>query len=227
MKSIVALCSSHINCFQRLMYLEYMLKSWFQQTLKIPIYLSVSCSKNTNIELNNILDIWKKKTNLFHFFVRPMKLSQFEHYNLLVYENKFDWILFTDDDDLWNNTRVETYVKHIKQQKDSNCILLSNVLSNWDLVSTCINDIKETTATKDYCVEYVNYSMKSEFLKRIINIIIDTKKITLNNPVFDMYLKSHIQTKEVYYKYKPDEFLYFHRLYSLDATTWKDDIPSE
>lgn len=80
MAKLTVLCASHIECCQRLMYLHYMLNSWFNQTIKCEIFVSISYSENMSRDIIKLMNSWKNKTNLFNFVLRGQKCSQFEHY---------------------------------------------------------------------------------------------------------------------------------------------------
>ena len=107
---IIALCASHVDTGDRLAALHRMLDSVCAQTCPIDLYLSVS---GTDFVSESWLSMHYGSVHVRHRGAR--RLSQFQHYKLLVDElshrtdTKRTWCIFTDDDDVWHEIRVESY----------------------------------------------------------------------------------------------------------------------
>lgn len=128
---LTILCGSHIRSERGIAYCISMLNSWYENDPLTKLIISISFENEVFrswfysalsilcIYLYNKLD-YKLKINKFLEIVdRDKKYSQFEHYNLLVQKLKEDrysmnnWILFTDDDDIWHTSRMSIYYNHI------------------------------------------------------------------------------------------------------------------
>ena len=109
---------SHINNINRTKLLIYCLESLINQTHPIPIYLSISFETELDKKL-----FYKviKKTQLYdnlliHIIYQKKQTSQFRHIDNIVLniENSYDYVMFCDDDDKYENTRVEKFIIMIK-----------------------------------------------------------------------------------------------------------------
>lgn len=223
---IIVLCACHITSVQRLIYLNSMIKSYLGQTIKKPLYISVSYSDKKFLkELESLIYKYECINYEIQFFIRHFRLSQFEHYDLLLNQNKeiFNgkWILFTDDDDLWNSNRIETYIKYININTNTkDCF---NILSSISCDDLYVSSIKELDLNK--CIEcttneYFNYCIKYEKLSDIIKNL--CKYIPLSEPVFDLHVKTQMDMIS-YASYKNETWIYFYRIYfCYDGTKWID-----
>lgn len=118
-KMMIALCASHIarDDLLRREYLMNMLQSVNSQTVPIHLYMSVSgLDDKTILELQDLYAPW------LHLISRGdceySQLSQFQHYKLLCEElseimSPDTWCMFTDDDDVWHERRVEVYLQNM------------------------------------------------------------------------------------------------------------------
>ena len=233
---MIILCASHINCAQRLIYLNSMIISWYNQTVQKPLYISISYDIHMKREIIKLMEHWKSKTTFFNFTIRHGKCSQFEHYYHLLNENKSfssEWILFTDDDDLWNTNRVEKYMEHIehKQNKNKDYFYINNIISNDDLYVSCVNEIDINKCNKYPVNEYFNYCIKYTKLLETIEIINIKQKFELSTPTFDVYFTTYLSFNDTNININTNtlnsspktEWLYFYRVYFVcDNYKWSN-----
>lgn len=120
---IIALCASHLSKPIKIKWMNEMIESWRNQTNKIPLYISVSIDDAVKI----LFEFYEKNKwnyeNLF-FYVEQEKTPQFMHYKKLrekinnIYNNDV-WVIFTDDDDIWDKDR-SLYYKLIIEKCNKN-----------------------------------------------------------------------------------------------------------
>lgn len=124
-ESMAILCASHINCRERSLYLCMLIKSWALQSTMCPMLLSISYEPSEENQFRQTLKELREKFPELQIFVRDRPLLQFEHYKLLINEQKEQlerrWLLFADDDDLMHPARVTMYasamMNFVKDQK--------------------------------------------------------------------------------------------------------------
>lgn len=151
---LIALCASHIDSPSRLAALHRMLHSVSAQTQSIKLYLSVS--SDDGVELQEVVERLRS-TNEFkewlHVVSRDRHLTQFEHYNLLSLDVdvRGSWLMFTDDDDVWHERRVENYARAIESSPDNVVACKGGRMHN----DKVVNEI----------VEYFEYATKFEVLE--------------------------------------------------------------
>jgi len=113
---ICIVIASHISNSKRIDYLLECLNSLVSQTMSVSIHLSISYEKEEFREelMSNII---KNKTrfNKLSVYVRSEKTPQMRHIYLLLpeLEKKYDWVMFCDDDDTYEENRVEIIAKNI------------------------------------------------------------------------------------------------------------------
>ena len=109
--------ASHISIDNRIDYLIECLDSLVKQTIPVTIYLSIS------FENNLLYDIFISKIATIQFIIKPVikilnqKTPQMRHFSLLkenINEGGHKWILFCDDDDTYNNNRIEVFKNYIQ-----------------------------------------------------------------------------------------------------------------
>lgn len=114
--SLICLCASHIESARRFEHFKCMIQSWREQTVKLPLYISLSFDKELLLEeeINKL-----SEDRLFIYITE--KQSQFSHYKTLLKKlstkiNFADmWVMFTDDDDLWHTKRTAEYISTLVQ----------------------------------------------------------------------------------------------------------------
>jgi len=108
------LIASHLSNPKRIHYLVDCLRSLVQQTLLIPIFLSVSFNENEMIK-ELFMESMQEFNGKINIFIREEKTPQMRHFLLLLEQvrQQYDWIMFCDDDDTYDPKRVENLVKSI------------------------------------------------------------------------------------------------------------------
>jgi hypothetical protein len=168
--------ASHISKSYRLKYLCECLKSLLEQTVVIPIFLSISFENEIVqtvykkiMENNGLLN----NTNIT-IYERKTKTSQFRHifnvFELIKYN--YDYIMFCDDDDTYVNNRVELFINAIEGS-----LLVMD--SNKKLVGVYEQKKKETHFERFH--EYWSYCIGSIFIEQFITKI--------NEGGFDKYVE--------------------------------------
>ncbi|CAL5224989.1 g7767 [Coccomyxa viridis] len=110
-----------------------MLASWEGQRAKIP--LTVSMSFETGVR--SLVTLPEREG--LRIVIQERKMSQFEHYKALAEEEweEGTWVLFTDDDDLWHETRSGMYGKLLRESEaeglEPSCIVTKTIrMVGWD-----------------------------------------------------------------------------------------------
>ena len=159
--------ASHMSKSQRIPYLTECITSLVHQTLKIPIYLSISFD-NADIENETKMQLQqhseKYKYDFLNIRYRSEKTPQMQHFNLLIKEfsGKHNWIMFCDDDDTYEPNRTV----HIAQL----LTISKQQMSNQDEVS--LGGVYESTFNKhhrehrhEYWCYCVSEKMIIDFMK--------------------------------------------------------------
>ena len=111
--------ASHISNINRIPYLQECLRSLVSQTVPITIYLSISFA-TPDIRDRSLTILYADVTSSFNEYlnirVRDQKTPQMRHFFRLYPEivKKHKWVMFCDDDDTYNLTRVERIVQTIR-----------------------------------------------------------------------------------------------------------------
>jgi hypothetical protein len=109
--------ASHISNPKRIDHLSECLHSLLNQTCPIAIYLSISF-ENENLQ-QCFAEMFSKTpefaNSFMYLLIKSTKTPQMRHmYELLpLIEKTHNWIMFCDDDDTYEPTRVETILKNI------------------------------------------------------------------------------------------------------------------
>lgn len=113
--------ASHIAKEYRIGLLFATIKSLIEQSMPVPIYVSVSFATPELRE--TFLELFRKNENirrnpLLHVYVRPEQTSQMRHYAMLCEiiraSGQLQWVLFCDDDDLYAKDRVKVFSENIQ-----------------------------------------------------------------------------------------------------------------
>jgi len=122
---LVQMCASHIVSTRRLRALVRMLRSIADQSVRAPMWLSVSCgAPEMQEEAAAALSAFDINVRW-----RERAMSQFEHYALLAseVENEYAWCILCDDDDYCHPNRVAWYKAAIEScDADADAVLCSN-----------------------------------------------------------------------------------------------------
>ena len=161
--NIITLIASHIDCRKRLQNFGKLLVSINKQLDYFDdMDVRISLSHDKSIDREEILFMINSvNTNGYLFNFCDNKLSQFEHYKLLVQSLSLDddedntWILFSDDDDEWAENRLAAYHHMIMQ-----------IPLNEYHKTTCICYTNDTTKNATTFIgSYVDYGIKLKYLK--------------------------------------------------------------
>ena len=111
--SLICLCAVHINTIERKEYFLNMIESWYNQTNKIELHISLSAINDIDIHdtINDLI-----KYNLLYIYYQKEKLSLFNHYKYLLQSLKsyIDcYVIFTNGVGLWHPHRVSYFYKVI------------------------------------------------------------------------------------------------------------------
>lgn len=120
---IISLCASHLSKPIKIKWMDEMIQSWNNQTYKIPLYINISIEE----EVKTLFEYYKENKWNFEnltFYMEQEKTPQFMHYKKLCKKineiyNKNTWIIFTDDDDIWDKDR-SLYYKTIIEKCNKN-----------------------------------------------------------------------------------------------------------
>lgn len=126
MALLVQLCASHIGSTRRLRALVRMLRSLADQSVRAPVWLSIStCASAPELreKAAEALSVYAEVTVRW----RERAMSQFEHYALLAseVEEAESWCILCDDDDYCHPSRAAWYAAAIKECK-ADAVLCSN-----------------------------------------------------------------------------------------------------
>jgi hypothetical protein len=119
--SLSVALASHIAKEYRIHLLFATITSLIEQTMPVPIYVSVSFAslemRDTFIELFRKNDSIRRYP-LLYVYVRPEKTSQMRHYSMLCdtigARGDVRWVLFCDDDDIYDKDRVKVFSENIQ-----------------------------------------------------------------------------------------------------------------
>ena len=160
---------SHIKSNKRINYLLECLESLLNQTVVIPIYLSIS------FENDEIKAEFTEKMNNIHFenekihiYIREQKTPQMRHFKMLL-EHLPEWTMFCDDDDTYDPSRVENFINSInviKQQTSSSGKIFAGLYE-----SHCEKDHRE------HRHEYWCYCVNKHIMERFYDSLNDHQDI--------------------------------------------------
>jgi len=84
--NVIGMCASHVNCVARLGTLRDMVDSWVAQTVKVPLFISLSTTAELTGAVDSMVAQWRGKPGHGELVVlmSPTPRSQFEHYKDIV-----------------------------------------------------------------------------------------------------------------------------------------------
>ncbi len=128
MTKICVAIASHIQYDSQTAFLKKCLQSLIDQTKKVEIIVSISFD-NTRYKKKFMRRVFKKyKKNVTFKFTKERKYQMEHIYNLLENFDKYDLIMFCDDDDTYHPQRVECFMngyekgKSDQEEKDINLV---------------------------------------------------------------------------------------------------------
>ena len=190
MEKACIIVPSHINNINRTKLLVDCLQSLVNQTVEIPIYLSISFETeldktlfNKMFEKNNLL-----YNHLLCVIYQEKKNSQFRHIEKVVnkIKNIYEYVLFCDDDDTYDFQRVEKFMCMIQCGID-------NCSEDKKFVGCYESDfIKISHSNKLH--EYWSYCVNIYFIINFINIIKKNNyDYYIDNVMCDMLFSSYLR----------------------------------
>lgn len=121
-QKLIVLCASHLDSERRVQYFLELLQCYRDQSSIAEFHISISFEKEISEDVKKvfsfIIDL-KKKNYPITFYVQKERKYQFEHYKILSQKSFLGnpWIIFSDDDDLWDNKRVSICFNTIESLK--------------------------------------------------------------------------------------------------------------
>lgn len=224
---MIGLCASYLSNLIKVKWMNEMIESWISQSHNVPLYISISIDENLeSIFYYYLNNKWNNK-DLF-FYVTKEKLSQFQHYKKLcdLLLEKYDrntWIVFTDDDDIWDKDRVlyyKTLVENLKKMGKENSV------SHIQIPTHCVNyknqfddnySIRnfEHIETADSTHKHLDYWQFSCQLKYLKNFIEQTSPILINDGFCNLYFVKYFYNKKTpvyrWYTKNKNRFVYYWR----------------
>jgi glycosyltransferase involved in cell wall biosynthesis len=206
--------ASHLSKSNRISYLKECLESLLQQTIPIPIYLSISFEtyaiKKQFLDDNDIIEL-SGKINLR---IRERKTSQMQHINLLYLEiaTLYDWVMFCDDDDKYYSKRVE---------KITQLIYAGNIEAK--RIQKILGGVYESSFGKDHREhrhEYWCYCVNIIMFQRFYERLLENPDI-INNKCCDVMFAEYLRRSgPEYIFYRLEEVLYYYRVEdNMDSIT--------
>lgn len=181
MTKVAVLIPSHIYYDNQLKLLDLCISSIINQT-KIPdIYISISFSNKEYQQ--NFGDLFKKYRDKVTFKFSRERLYQMEHiYNLYIeVKNKhYDILMFCDDDDAYNVTRVEQFIEAFEDIKGE---------------YKSISGVKEIVGSKNpelEIPEYWSYGIVPDVLGDFFNQFNGNEKL-FKYKFGDMYFRNYLR----------------------------------
>jgi hypothetical protein len=167
--NICIIVPSHIASASRTKTLILCLESLINQSKPIPIYLSISFESDLDkiifkktIEKNNLIN-----NNKLNIIYQQVKTSQFRHIEKVIdiIKNKYNFVMFCDDDDTYNIERVEKFISMIEYGNHS------QVNFSKDKIFVGCYERDGTKTHNDKFYEYWAYCVNIDFINKFFTII--------------------------------------------------------
>lgn len=180
---------SHINNINRTIMLIHCLQSLINQTVKIPIYLSISFGTELDKTLFNKLIAKNNLLNciLLCIIYQESQTSQFRHIETIInnIKDKYKYVMFCDDDDTYEPERVETF-KCMIEYGFNNCP-----------GDKLFVGVYETESHKGHSLrfyEYWSYCVNVDFIIKFINILKNNNfDYVFDNTMCDVLFSSYLR----------------------------------
>lgn len=202
MTQIAILVPCHLKFHTQFYFIKRCIKSLLNQTYKCDILLSISFESD---ELKNkFYDIIKNNFDLknINYIECNEKKSQMEHlYNLSNHIKNYDYLTFCDDDDEYENDRIELLFKKINTM---------SLKHNIEYLGCSERPYKQPK-TKNFLVAYASYMIKPIIFTTFFDKIKHIKKYLKSKDcwvLFNNYLQIILwKTNKIFY-YKIYDCLY-------------------
>ena len=189
---------SHIDNINRTKSLMCCLQSLINQSIKIPIYLSISFATdldksifNKLIEKNNLIN-----NILICIIYQEKQTSQFRHIEHVLdnIKNTYKYVMFCDDDDTYDMFRVEKFI-FMNEIGYTICPKDKIFVGSYEM------DLQKGTHNSAF-YEYWSYCVNIQFIITFINIIkINNYDYVIDNNMCDVLFSSylrHLNNKHVF-----------------------------
>lgn len=229
--TVLCLCASHINNMTRLAYFGCMLKSWHDQidARKDPVKckMIVLLSAADKRLYDGAVKIAEKYLEDDQLRIWEVEGRQFEKYKvaserLLKELNANDWLIFTDDDDLWHKQRVEFFNFFTSDDHSHDVVRVMRICENLKTVTeqnyTIAEHIDKALAEDKLDIvdetqtNYVNYMVRFHVLHNFFTAV---SPILLKHKYADMgfcqYLNTKFELPEVS-MYNETNWMYYFRM---------------
>jgi hypothetical protein len=201
--------ASHISNPKRIDHLMECLASLMEQTVVIPVYLSISFeTEHLNLAFaEEFITHPEFHNELIYLYVKTEKTPQMRHINDLypVLKQNYHWMMFCDDDDTYHPKRVETFIHYINH--------LTTTLTD----PTTLTGIYESPLQKDHKErrhEYWCYCVRLSIFERFMNIITQYPDV-LDNKCCDVLFAEFLRrlhprhvfgyTTDLFYNYRVED----------------------
>lgn len=186
------LIASHISKGERVCYLKECLNSLINQTMKVPIYVSISF-ENNNVKEHCITELnTEKNITTCHFLkiiIQQNKTPQMVHYCILsdlIYK-KHNWVMFCDDDDTYHPDRTMAFAKILTINE-------KNILSTPECYLAGLYESNSRQSHKESRKEYWCYCINAELLNNFMGSLKKYPDI-LSNKCCDILFGEYLRRK--------------------------------
>jgi hypothetical protein len=124
MANLICFMASHVTV-SRFPYIIQLFSSIDKQIELCPIYLSWSSEAECMEQMQELIN----KTKIIIGVYSKIKLSQFQHYRELIkYGNEDSYIMFSDDDDIWAENRIQTMKYYLDYSVENSGGIFSRII---------------------------------------------------------------------------------------------------
>lgn len=226
--SIVCLCASHVNNVFRLKCLMSMIRSWKEQTVKCPLYISMSYDDSLKQLIERVMS--SVDYDNLEIILQTSLMKQFEHYATLIKtidSTAYEYVIFTDDDDLWHENRVKHFCDAILNSQSFPKSWLSLKVPKYVSTSNSKQGLADFFSPQDVnkhfreldihkdpstVSNYITYLFKIEVVKGFLQ---DCNLQHLQHKYCDMLLLKYIKHCKngvnVVYSIEGNDWMYYYR----------------
>lgn len=219
-QKICIFVASHITYSEQINLLEKCITSLLNQTIKCDVRISVSYIQEFKHELFDLVK--KYKTDIF-FYISDVRMYQMEHlYFLNKYSKLYDLIAFCDDDDLYENDRIEFFMIKFNELRDKGekkfMKEYSEKLDDYEIElykkGEKISGFYEVFNKDVNHREFWSYVIFSDVLENFFLIFKDHLHLLKNNYA-DYYLRHYLYYKKITFGIRDKDFipLYHHLIH--------------
>jgi hypothetical protein len=224
---MIVLCSSYLSNLIKIKWINEMIESWKSQSHHVPLYISISLDESIKTIFNHYLES-KWKIDDLTFFVYDEKLSQFQHYQKLCCKmiekySRDTWIVFSDDDDIWDKDRILYYWTLLSNLKK---LGKEDAISHMQIPTYCVNykdnfdenyDVRnlDHIESANFTHQHLDYWQFSCQLKYLENFINRCSPILLADGYCNLYFVKYFYNKKTpayrWYTKDKQRFVYYWR----------------